>query len=66
MNQTLELLNKDFKAAITKVLQPGITNALEISGRKQKKQNRVITARNKSYLKNGNSKTERYNNRLKS
>lgn len=46
----LELLNKDFKAAITKVLQPGITNTLEISGRKQKKkQNRVITARNKSY-----------------
>lgn len=37
MNQMLELLNKDFKAAITKVLQPGITNTLEISGRKQKK-----------------------------
>lgn len=47
----LELLNKDFKAAITKVLQPGITNALEISGRKQKKQNGAITARNRSYKK---------------
>lgn len=39
MNQLLELSNKEFRPAITKIPQPGITSALETNDRNIEKQN---------------------------
>ena len=58
MNQMLELSDKDFKAALMKMLLQSITNSLETNGKIEN------LSKKKSHKKepNGNCRTENYNN----
>lgn len=61
MNQVVEVSDKDFKAAVIKMLQQRIANSLETNERREKSQQR-----NRGYKKkepNGSYRTEKYNNR---